>query len=176
MYLLQAYSGSFPLPDILLILVIALIVGLIMKYFRTIDLVTNHGQTPFEELQFSTKEFYTVVEALITEKQIPGVYVGRVYHLTHGIFSGKREYLRVTYQRYFFDICAAPFAKDFFVSYRQGRLKVLVRRRREKTFYEIDTEAMFHGAILLCYQRAIERMIEKKGYRLIDNDPISLLQ
>jgi hypothetical protein len=177
MYFLQSGSGGFggfgAFESLFLIAIIALIVYAIIKYNDTIDTVTNRGQTPFENLQFSTQDFYIQVEALIREKEIHNIKISRVYHAMYGILSGKREYLRVEYQKYFFDICAAPFARDFFVSYRQGTLKVAIRRKREKTFYEQDTENMFHATVLLCYNRAIEGMQGRKGIR---PNELSLLQ
>jgi hypothetical protein len=166
MSLLRILGGNPPALNVLIIVGSILFIALVLRYNRTIDTVTHLGYKPFEELQFSSQDFYKLVEALVVEKQMPGVSVKRVFHLMHGQFSGKREYIRVQYQRYFFDICAAPFAKDFFVSYRQGTLNVLIRKKREKTFYEIDTENMFHSSVLLCYDRAIDMMQEKKGKRL----------
>lgn len=167
MTILQAYSSDGPsLSTLVLVLaLVGLFVYVLVYYTKTIDFVAHHDHQSIEELQFSTQEFYSLVDAFVKEKQMPGVITGRVYHSMHGVFSGKREYLRVQYQNYFFDICAAPFAKDFFVSYRQGTLNVVIKSKRGKTFYEIDTENMFFLSVKKCYERALDRMLEKKGIR-----------
>lgn len=159
-------------------LVIVLMIGVIgylLYIMQQISFVNSRQHWMFEEIKFSTKDFYLYTEAFIAEKQIPSVKISRVYHNVKGILSAQREYLRVQYHEYFFDICAAPFAHDFFVSWHQGELRQIFDRRRKKTFFEEDTELMFKESIKICIERAIDVMKRKTGYRITPSE-VSLLQ
>ena len=48
---------------------------------------------------------------------MPELQIERITVSESGILSAKREYLRVRYGRLYFDICGAPFGKDFFFSW-----------------------------------------------------------
>lgn len=145
-----------------------------LNYKQPIDAVHARDHYTFEGLKFSTQEFYALSETFVNDKEIPGVVLSRVEHKMGGLLSAKREYLRVTYKEYFFDICAAPFAKDFFVSWRQGELQTS-QKRVNKTFYEEDTERMFKSAIKLCVDRAVEQMSAEKGIRMTREHEMPLL-
>lgn len=162
---------------LLLFLVLGLLGYAFYKNFaKQIDHVSSAQHYTFEEMKFSTQEFYTLTETLVKEKEIPDVRTSRVEHAVHGVFSAKREYLRVKYKEYFFDICAAPFARDFFVSWRQGELKqIQTGKRQYKTFYEQDTELMFKESIKLCMKRAIEQMTKEQGIRMLPEKDLAFL-
>jgi hypothetical protein len=153
---------------LLIVIILVLLIIYIIKKNERIDIVSSADQQAFEGMRFSTQEFYALTETLIKEKEIPSLTLCRVEHQVGGLFSGKRQYLRVKYKEYFFDICAAPFAMDFFVSWRQGQLQqIKVAKRRYKTFYEQDTESMFKASVKLCLERAIQQITEAKGVRQI---------
>ena len=78
--------------------------------------VVSHWHHSVENFNTSTLEFFSAVEATLREKLAP-VRGARVDYRESGILSDKREYLRVSYARYSFDIGAAPFGKDFFFSW-----------------------------------------------------------
>ena len=161
----------------LIFLVLGFIAYLFYKNFaKQIDSVSSAQHYTFEDMKFSTKDFYTLTEALVVSKEIPNVRTSRVEHAVHGLFSAKREYLRVTYKEYFFDICAAPFARDFFISWRQGELRqIQAGKRQYKTFYEQDTELMFKESIKLCLRRAIEQITQENGTRLLPEKDLAFL-
>src|SRR5438552_939839 len=112
-------------------------------------------------LQASPKEFYGAVEDAIRRWAVPGLDMFRIDWPEAGPFSAKREYLRVKRKEYVFDICGAPFANGFFVSWWLGAmpsgllmifgavpvlgsfLRLFVRRA---TYYRIDTALMFQEA------------------------------
>lgn len=110
---------------VILIGAILIIWVLYKNSLNLISSVSSAHQYSFEDMKFSTQEFYALLEMHVKEREITSVYLSRVEHRVAGIFSGNRQYLRVQYKQYFFDICAAPFAKDFFVSWRQGELRRL---------------------------------------------------
>ena len=79
--------------------------------------VISHWYNLFGSLQASPLEFYASVEEAIKRREVPNVEISRVDWHESGVFSAKREYLRVSRGRYLFDICGAPFGTGFFVSW-----------------------------------------------------------
>jgi len=71
--------------------------------------------------QLSPKAVYRRIEELIEERQIPQVRLSRVWRPEAGPLSSPREYLRIERLGYCFDVCAAPFGSEFFVSWRLVR-------------------------------------------------------
>lgn len=78
--------------------------------------VVAHWHKLIGDFQTSPKDFYTAVEAALDRQKVPGLSTSRVDWHEGGILSPEREYLRVTGDRHFFDMCAAPFGTDFFFS------------------------------------------------------------
>jgi len=154
-----------------------------MALYPSISL--SSWQHTFEDLQFSTQEFYTAVEAIVKEREIPDVKIERVTFSESKLLIGnRREYLRVKRKQYVFDICAAPFGKDFFISWYLGETTgffkeliakipgigpLIVKASELKTYYQSDTEAMFKGSIRLCVNRALDNIATTKGVRLLSD-------
>ena len=84
--------------------------------------VLSHWYTPVPKFTTSTQEFYTKVEKELKTQDVPGLEISRVEFSESGIFSAKREYLRLTRERLAFDICAAPFGINYFFSCRFAEL------------------------------------------------------
>jgi hypothetical protein len=78
--------------------------------------VISHWHHSVENLTASALEFYRAVEDTLTSKESP-TKIDRIDWRESGVLSAKREYLRVCYGRYAFEICAAPFGKDYFFSW-----------------------------------------------------------
>ena len=74
-------------------------------------------------IHFSAQDFYAKVENEVRARLWPGVEFLRVLHTEAGLFSHKREYLRVLRQRQVFDLCAASFGKDYFFTLREAEMK-----------------------------------------------------
>lgn len=87
---------------------------------RSVEVI-SHWHHSVEDLSTSSMEFYSEVEAALKRKQIDGLRTERLDWQESGILSAKRTYLRVGYGRYVFDVCAAPFGKDFFFSWWLGK-------------------------------------------------------
>jgi hypothetical protein len=159
-----------------------LIYALIKASSRSIKVVHSHWHHMFDTRPFTPLEFYESFKKKIDEKEIENISFASVTHSERGMLSAKRIYLRVTYREYMMDICAAPFAKqDFFVSWWLGDAGFTFRdllisipvigklvSRREKTFYELDTEIMFKETVAKCVKETIEGLTETKGTRLTD--------
>jgi len=79
--------------------------------------VLSHWHHSVEDFNTSTLEFYTNLEDALHTKEAPSVKTERLNWHETGLLSAKREYLRVSFGRFSFDICAAPFGKDFFFSW-----------------------------------------------------------
>lgn len=65
-------------------------------------------------------DFYASLEDALKAKEAP-VSTERIQLGEGGVLSAKRTYLRVSYERFVFDIGAAPFGRDFFFSWWLGR-------------------------------------------------------
>ncbi|MHB1210585.1 MAG: hypothetical protein ACYC1I_12910 [Acidimicrobiales bacterium] len=79
--------------------------------------VISHWHQSVEGLSTSTLDFYAAVEKALREKEVVDLRIERIEVPEHGILSAQRAYLGVSYGRLRFDICGAPFGKDFFFSW-----------------------------------------------------------
>jgi len=139
-----------------------------------------HQSQHFEDLQMSAREFYALLKRIIEDYQYPDVKCEPVTLSEGGFFSSKREYLRISKQRYHYYVCASPFGKSFFISWwlqedantaanvasRFGWLgRTVATRMESKTYFEKDTELMFTSSINSIIKVAIEKVKADKGYR-----------
>lgn len=90
--------------------------------------VISHWHHSIEEFNTSALEFYRSVEEALRAKEAPSVRLERVDWNEGGVLSAKREYLRISHGRFSFDLCAAPFGRDYFFSWW------LVRRQPDGAF------------------------------------------
>lgn len=162
-------------------LILILVVLLIIAVFRSkkpLQEVLSHWHHLFETVPFSSQEFYAAVEGEVKSKDVAGITFSRVNYAQGGMFSASREYLRITFNEYAYDICAAPFGKGYFVSWWMGELTnpdvtILSNipfigryfKKRPKTFFELDTETMFKETISLCVKEVVEKLTSAKGIR-----------
>lgn len=147
------------------------------------EIIHDHWNCYFAELQFSTQEFYQQVEETIREREVPQVKMSRVqFSQEYSILSGKREYLRVRNGPYSFDICAAPYGAGFFVSWWMGEdmgclMRILFavpflgaylkRKALIKTYYILDVEDMFMYATHQAVTDAVDAVTTLKGVRAL---------
>jgi len=82
--------------------------------------IASHWHHSVEGLSTSSLDFYASVEEALKTKEAP-VRTERIQFGEGGVLSAKRTYLRVSYERFVFDIGAAPFGKDFFFSWWLGK-------------------------------------------------------
>jgi hypothetical protein len=167
----------------LLLLLIFIVYALVKVSSRNIKVVHSHWHSMLETRPFTPEEFYEALQKQIAEKEVEKLSISRISHSEAGfVISANRTYLRVKFREYMMDICAAPFAKEeFFVSWWLGdagftfrdfliSIPVIGRlfSRREKTFYELDTEIMFKETVARSVKDTIEQLTETKGMRLPD--------
>jgi len=82
------------------------------------DPVLNHWIFFADSFHHSPQDFYTAVEKELEARKIPSMDMKRVEFAEGGFLSSKRVYLRMVRERLIFDICAAPFGKQYFFSCR----------------------------------------------------------
>ncbi len=136
----------------------------------------------FDGFKFSPENFYNQVEEAIKAREITGFDVDRRSFVTSHALSSKRAYLRVSQWEYIYYVCAAPFGTGTFVSWRLcvrderilNRIpilsKLLGKDRRNKTFYQIDTESMWSSAIHGAVLEVIEKIGTPNGVRLSESE------
>ena len=155
---------------------------LIARNPNRIQEVISHWHHLFDTPPFSSQDFYQAVQAAVETKEVKGVTFLRVVYSEGGIFTPNREYLRVKYYDYAFDICAAPFGNGYFVSWWLGELEtpffaLLMNipliggwfRKRDKTFFELDTETMFKETVSHCIKEVVEKLTEERGQRKLSD-------
>jgi hypothetical protein len=147
---------------------------------RAANAVEN--QHPWQQsfdLKFSADEFYKAAEEAIKKREIPGISFSRVRYSEGGVLSANREYLHIARGEMAYDLCAAPFGTGFFVSSwyaeKPDLLKKLMRKipmlasaAETRTYYQIDTDAMFKSFVHAGMLEAIDAMTEAKGARKLN--------
>jgi hypothetical protein len=127
----------------------------------------------FDNIEFSADDFYTSVEAAVKERKIPDVEFSRVKLSQGGLFSANREYLRIVRKAQAFDVCAAPFARGFFVSWwlgeKEGLLPFLTKSKA-RTYFQIDTEAMYKESVSGAIFDVIDDMTNAKSVRALSEN------
>lgn len=149
---------------------------------KKVSLLLSHWYKLLEGQQGSPKRFYTSLEKAIEKRKLPDLKISRIDYHESGVFSAKREYLRVNRKEFIFDVCAAPFGNGFFVSWWLGEsvglfwrffLKIPLLGRfllwffRPLTYYQIDTALMFQESVHLAVLEVVDQMTKAKGLRLL---------
>jgi hypothetical protein len=159
------------------LIIIAVVLLLVYLFNRGVE---NHSpwQQSFD-LKFSSEEFYKSCEEAIRKREIPSISFSRVNYSEGGMMSANREYLHIIRGEHIFDICAAPFGTGFFVSRWYvakpdfmtkvlrliTRFPILSKLAESKTYYQMDTEAMFKSFVHSGMLEAIDTMTTSKGAR-----------
>ena len=140
----------------------------------------SHWNQFIRGLDVSAMYFYAAVRAAIERRNVPDLRLFLVEIPEGGIFSPKRDYLRVRRGDYVLDICAAPYADGCFVSWWLGprprglwRALLLLpilfdlyaRYFRPITYYYMDTGSIFLTAVHSAVMEVIDQMTEAKGVR-----------
>ncbi len=148
----------------------------------TPSIVFSHWYQLIENLQASPLEFYKAVEQAIERREVPDAERSRVDWREGGLFSAKREYLRVRRKEFIFDICSAPFGNGFFVSWWLGEVPsgflallaeipvigaFIQRFVRPATYYKLDTAHMFQESVRRAVLDVIDEMTTAKGLRAL---------
>ncbi|MEP7108670.1 MAG: hypothetical protein ABI760_11825 [Ferruginibacter sp.] len=162
------------------LLIILLVIWIIIRIKKTVVEVRGHWQHYFDNLKFSSQEFYQTIEATVKAKQVPKLHTSRISYGEGGILYDNREYLRISRYKVVFDVCAAPFGQGFFISSWRGDLpdmwiliisalpfigKSMANTLSKKTYYQEDTEAMFASLVHQSILEAIDEVTNAHGIR-----------
>lgn len=152
----------------------------IQRKFSDFGNIQSRWHHPFATIQFTTQEFYALVEEELKQWKIPDIHISRKGFPVGGIFSSNREYLRIARGDKMFLVCAAPFGAGFFVSWWNGETMdflqdlipripaigpALARAIYSKTYYEMDTDSMFSDTVRQAVNDAIDNLTNTKGVR-----------
>jgi len=167
---------------IILCILVAIIL-LVAIYGKTPMTITSHPWNHFyDNIQFSSTDFYVEVERGLRGRKVEGLNYAKESFLQSHIFSARREYLRITQGEYIFYICAAPFGTGMFVSWWlcvkdekiRNRIPILSKLagidRGKKSFYQMDTEAMYRGMVHNAVIGVADALTGESGYRLTELD------
>jgi hypothetical protein len=161
----------------LFIIIIIVIIGLIALYGKTPSTIKSHWQHFYDGCQISTTDFYNQIETGLRDRKIQGLNFGQESFLESHVFSAKRVYLRIAEQEYLFYICAAPFGTGTFVSWWLcikdenfvNKIPILSKLagkdRHNKSFYQMDTEAMYQSVIHSTVLSVADSLTKEKGVR-----------
>jgi hypothetical protein len=139
------------------------------------SVVLAHWYTRLDTFSFSTQEFYERLVAAISHRKIPNLKMSRVALSEGGLMSHSRDYLRIERGELSFDVCAAPFGIDFFVSWwvldkpgcLSGCLTVFLpfvgSLFRKTTYYKEDTAIIFREAVHQAVLETVDEITKGSG-------------
>lgn len=165
------YYAVFYLLEIGLLLLYIAIIYYLFFGKRKQELL-SHWNILIDGLNFSTEEAYNRVEQDLHNRGVSGLRIKRKNKRIGGWFSSRRTYLVIDWKEFRYEVCAAPFADSFFVSYwmhaRQSWFKSFIARIPllgnlisylffRVTYYRVDTSNMFHAIA----QESITSMVDE---------------
>lgn len=171
LFFLQASSNDSTVAAIFFVVTV-FIIALFLSRSESI----GNWSHLFINFELDPEDFYSCVEEILKEMEVPNYETKRTMIRQGGILSYHRLYLEVSRGDYTFHICAAPWGNGFFFSWwlRQWvrnitRLpfvgKFFIENLKYKPYYQLDTEAMFRTSVQQSVQMAIERLTKEKGVR-----------
>jgi hypothetical protein len=174
---LSAYFSPYSaIPRFFELAIIGAIIIMIAR-MKTPVTIKSHWKHFYDNTQFSTSSFYTEVKAGLKERRVEGLeYADESIAETH-ILSDRRAYLRITIHEHVFYVCCAPFGTGTFVSWwlcekHEGFInkipiisKLFGKDRKNKTFYQMDTEDMYKSVINDTVQAVAQQLTNASGAR-----------
>jgi len=160
------------------------------KKWNNTDTAISHWNQLIRGLDVSSMDFYRAVRFAVESRRVSEADMALVEIPEGGVFSAKREYLRVMRKDLLFDICAAPFGDGFFVSTwlgpKPGLLSLLLSLGPivkdipvvgkiydwffPDTYYRVDTTSMFLTSVHSAVLEVLDQMMEAKGIRKLSED------
>lgn len=162
----------------LLFVALLVIIGIFGKSPVTIS---SHWQHYYDGITLSADDFYQKVRDGFKQRKIE-LSITNEYFLESHIFSHKRLYMRINIAEYVFYIFCGRFGTGTFVSWwlcvKDERMinkipilnKLAGKDRKNKTFYQLDTEGMFRSAIHATVAGVADSLTEASGIRLSELD------
>ena len=118
------------------------------------------------------------LEKELDKHRLPDLQISKVRLKEGHIFSSRRLYLRLKWGTLEYNVCAAPFASGFFISWwlinhiplfmvSINRIPYvgsrIVNLFFPVTYYKIDTGSMYMTYVHSCVQKVIKDITEEKG-------------
>lgn len=175
--LYNPYGGGITGTGTILLIVLAFL--LLYRITRTTSAPSKedihaHLYVHLEDYQLASREFYGMVERTLTDKAFPEVDADTITLSEGSVWTPNREYLQVRCGDLTFIICAAPFGKNFFISWwlkekRYSSLELFFLRlfggSTHKTYYQIDSEYIFMEGVQAVVLESVIAVTEQKGLR-----------
>ena len=142
----------------------------------------GHWNTLVDEFQFSTKDFYELLEIELKSHGIENIEIYEKSMSEGNSLSTKRLYLRVSWKNYTYDCCCAPFGNGTFFSWWMfserkdienliSKMpligKFLVNFFFPTTYYKIDSVSMFRSYAQSSVLKVIDDITKEKGVRIL---------
>lgn len=162
-----------------------------MRKSDQIQEILAHWSYLVRGLQYDPARFYEILQGKIESEKIKGVKMKTAVLTQKGMLSRKRDYLRVQYDNFVFDVCGAPFGeKNFFFSYWMGLknmsgclaiflnillsipfIGLLVQKSLERlTYFESDTADMFNSLISSIILEEVDAIIESEDIEPVPDE------
>jgi hypothetical protein len=153
-----------------------------MRKNNQIQEVLTHWSYLARGLQYDPAQFYGILRGKIESEQINGVRLTTAVLSQKGMLSRKREYLRIQYDNFVFDVCGAPFGEsNFFFSYWMGVknmsgclaiflnillsipvVGLLIQKSLDRlTYFEQDTAEMFNSLVSSIIMAEVDSIMEQ---------------
>lgn len=141
---------------------------------KQLDAIHSHQSHHFEDFRLSANDFYADLTTIIQDREFPKVSAKVVTLTDGGLFDAQRAYLQVASQDHVFYVCAAPFGKNFFISYwlrpadeefADMFLRKVFGVLPTRSFFRVDSEAMFVESMKKAVMKAIANATEQRGLR-----------
>lgn len=163
--------GNFFIDFIVLPFVVVFLVVAIVRVLKNSASVLSYWHVLLQELNYSAQDFYNTLKEQLEEENIEGLSFSTENIAMGGLLSRQRNYVRISYGDYQYIVCASPYGKSFFVSYRMSHEvewgerivsnipwigPFLMKTFYPMTYFRIDTANMFQ----LLMHEAITSMID----------------
>lgn len=165
----------------------AIILFFILKTIFTKKRKDHHSNwnTLVDKFSFSSQEFYKLLREELNDHGITGMKISNARLKEGNMFSSRRLYLRVEWKEYQYDMCAAPFADGFFLSWwllfktSVGQMITaripfigfwLVKKWYPVTYYKVDTASMFMSYCHQSVLNVLDEITKDSGVRVNDTE------
>lgn len=135
-------------------------------------------QTSLENVVCSPLEFYELVEHSLIESELPNLSFSQITRNEGGWFSPRRVYLRIRYQRLYFDVSAfvggnalivgwwlqedAPGVTDLLAEI-PGFGFLMEKTTRAATYYKVDFIEHFQRTVHASVLQTVDKLSEANG-------------
>lgn len=171
---------------IIVLILLPFALTIYVLFFKQIKIVHSNWNSLTDDFKYSTVDFYKLFKEEMKTTKVKGILYQDV-NLSEGVvgISRKRKYLRLEWQKYTFDVCAAPFGRGMFFSwwviYKMPFLYTLfymipliglgiARILFPFTYYKYDSATMFMKYAHAVTLSVIDSITTEQGVRILTED------